>query len=107
VSTPERTIPVPVAVIANLFDMGNYGTGKPEQTEAVDVARNIIRHTFIELKVLGDCIGANNRTIDEDDLCSHCWRLSAQLEAALEIVDAMLGHPFQKPEPDEKPEAAE
>ncbi|HKY39243.1 MAG TPA: hypothetical protein VJN18_25070 [Polyangiaceae bacterium] len=91
-SASANTVAVPISAITQLFDMGNYSSSPYDGTKlsAVDLARNIIRHAAIELQVLGDCIGAE-RTITDADLCSHCWRLSAQYEAAIEIINAMDG----------------
>lgn len=85
-------IPVPLTALAQLFDMGNYGGCADQVLEPLDLARNALQHAAIELKFIGDVVGSPNPTLLDPEICSHCWRVAAQLEAALELVDALEEH---------------
>lgn len=88
-NAPTKTVAVPLAALGQLFDMGNYGSAA--EPEALDVARNVIRHAALELQVIGDAVGNPEANMLDDQICTHCHRVSTQLLAALEIVDAMPG----------------
>lgn len=85
-----KTVAVPMTALSQLFDMGNYST-VPDGSDisALDLARNVIRHAAISLEVLGKAVSSNEMEMFDDDIATHCHRVAHQLQAALEIVEAL------------------
>jgi len=88
--TARKLVSVPLNALGQLFDLGNYGSTSNGPT-ALDLARNAIRHAAIELRVIGDAAGNPDAEMLDEEVTTHCHRVACQLEAALEIVDALRG----------------
>lgn len=86
-----KSVNVPMAALCDLFDMGNYSKrhGALREVSALDLARNVIRHYALEIEVLGEAVNCPDHELFEDEISTHCHRVAWQLQAALELVNAL------------------
>lgn len=85
------TVAVPMKAVVQLFDMGNWSSGSGEslRVNAIQLAQNAIRHAALDLRVIGTAVSNEDPYLDPSEICDHCHRVSLQLLATLEIIDAL------------------
>lgn len=88
-NSPVKTVQVPHSALSYLFKSGNWSKNNG-QLQAAEFARNAIEHWAFELRMIGECINnSDGRAFDDETLYNHCFDLSYQLEAAIEVIEAL------------------
>jgi hypothetical protein len=87
----SSTVAVPMTAVVQLFDMGNWSSGSGEtlRVNAIQLAQNAIRHAALDLRVIGTAASNEDPYLEPSEICDHCHRVSLQLLATLEIIDAL------------------
>jgi hypothetical protein len=81
------TLTVGLFALRALFAGGNRSSGTAKDADPLGMALDIIEHAAMELHTFHDALMSDENRIEE--LANHAWRLSAQLESGIELVNAL------------------